>query len=199
MKGGLRAAFFFSDSCSAHRRTRVSIMASQDDCVELLARFPGPVTLYPSRKKWLLVFAGSAGFVALGYWIIQKDNWVGWGAVIFFGLGMLVSAATLLPGAGTLTLDREGFEAKSLFRRRRARWRNVSRVEVWELSLPRWHPRYGKNLKNVVYDDAERKNGAMAATNVAVCGHNSGLPDTYGFSADDLVQLMVRWRERALS
>jgi hypothetical protein len=26
----------------------------------ILARFPGPLTLYPSRKKWLLVFAGSA-------------------------------------------------------------------------------------------------------------------------------------------
>ena len=29
-----------------------------DTCSEILARFPGPVTLYPSRRKWLLLMAG---------------------------------------------------------------------------------------------------------------------------------------------
>jgi hypothetical protein len=33
----------------------------------------------------------------------------------------------------------------------------------------------------------------------ALSGHDSGLPDTYGLSAEDLAQLMIRWRERAIA
>ena len=29
---------------------------------EILSRFPGMVTLYPSRRKWLLILAGSLVF-----------------------------------------------------------------------------------------------------------------------------------------
>jgi hypothetical protein len=51
----------------------------------------------------------------------------------------------------------------------------------------------------VVYDDAERKSTMMARASVAICGRSAGLPDTYGLSADDLAQLMARWRERAVA
>jgi hypothetical protein len=35
----------------------------------IAARFPGLVTLYPSRKKWLLVFLGSAPFYR--HWLLD--------------------------------------------------------------------------------------------------------------------------------
>jgi hypothetical protein len=51
----------------------------------------------------------------------------------------------------------------------------------------------------VVFDDAEAKRRALAALNVTLVGHNSALPDTYGFEAADLAALMAQWRERAVS
>ena len=47
-------------------------MPSDDNTAEMLARFPGPVRLYPSRKKWLLVFAGGAAFTAGGILMIRS-------------------------------------------------------------------------------------------------------------------------------
>ena len=166
-------------------------MSSLTDVTEILSRFPDPVTFRPSRKKWLLVFAGGALFAAGGYWMIRSDEQAGWFVLIFFGLVALAGALAMLPGAGALTLDRDGFEFSSLFRRSRARWRDVSRFEVAELP-PSGH-------KMVVYDDALQKGGLMAAASTAISGHTSGLPDTYGLAPADLARLMQQWRERALA
>jgi len=116
---------------------------------------------------------------------------MGWPGVIFFGLGALIALGAMLPGSCALRLDRDGFEASSLFRRSRARWRDVSRFEG--VRIP------PANFKMVAFDDTNQQSGRMAAANVAVCGHNSGLPDTYGFSPDDLASLMTQWRARALT
>jgi hypothetical protein len=40
---------------------------------------------------------------------------------VFFGLVALVAPVAMLPGAGGLVLDREGFDVTSLFRRYRVR------------------------------------------------------------------------------
>ena len=155
---------------------------------EILSRFPGPVTLRPSRKKWLLVFAGSALFAAGGYWMIQSNTPTGWLVLIFFGLGALVAPVMMLPGASSLTLDRDGFEVGTFLRRYRARWPDVSRFEVMAL----------RGHKMVVYDDTAQKHAMLAAAAIAMTGHTSGLPDTY-LSADDLAGLIAGWRERALA
>ncbi len=49
-------------------------MASRPDTSEILSRFPGPVTLYPSRKKWLLVCAGGALFAIGGVWMVRSGE-----------------------------------------------------------------------------------------------------------------------------
>src|SRR5690348_4499396 len=105
-------------------------MLSSPAVPELLSRFPGPLTLHPSRKKWLLVLAGCALFAIGGYWMVRSNEGMGWLVLIFFGLGALIAVVVMLPGAGALTLDRDGFETRSLFRRSRARWSDVSRFEV---------------------------------------------------------------------
>jgi hypothetical protein len=100
------------------------------NAAELLSRFPGPVTLYPSRAKWLLFIAGGPLFAVGGLWMVLSGRGGGWLVLLFFGLGTLVAAAGLLPGAGMLRLDREGFEVTSLFRRHRILWRDVTRFEA---------------------------------------------------------------------
>ena len=51
----------------------------------------------------------------------------------------------------------------------------------------------------VVFDDADAKGRALGKLNVSMVGRNSGVPDTYGMSAEDLAGLMAQWRERAVS
>jgi hypothetical protein len=156
----------------------------------IVARFPGPAALYPSRRKWLLVFAGCALFVAGGAGMIASGEQTGWFVLIVFGLFAATAAVMLLPGAGSLTLDGEGFETVSLFRRRRARWQDVTEFKV--VRIP------PSMQRMVVYDD-RTLTGGIAKLNAAIAGKGAGLPDTYGLSADEIARLMSSWRDRALA
>ncbi len=165
-------------------------MATHTDAAEILSRFPGPVTLYPSRKKWLLVFAGGALFATGGAWMIQSGDRMGWFVLMFFALVALAAAAAMLPGAGAFTLDHDGFEVTSLFRRHRSRWQDTAGFVAARIPPAR------QNF--VVYDDVKQNTKNVAKINVAIIGRNSALPDTYGLSAENLAHLMARWHERAL-
>jgi len=165
-------------------------MPSPADITKILSRFPGPVTLYPSRIKWLLVFTVSALFAVGGIFMIRDGAAGGWFVLIFFGLGAPIAAAAMLPGAGGLTLDRDGFETTNLFRRHYARWRDAAGFQA--AHIPPAHQ------KMVVYDDVTQSAKGVAKLNVGLVGRNSGLPDTYRLSADNLAQLMAQWHERAL-
>jgi hypothetical protein len=96
----------------------------------------------------------------------------------------------LLPGAGGLTLDRNGFQVTSLFRSSSSRWQDVSGFEP--ASIP------PSLQKLVVYDDVNVAGRKIANLNVALIGRNAALPDTYGLTADDLARLMMTWRDRAV-
>ena len=157
----------------------------------ILSRFPGPVVLVPSRRKWLFVLGGSLAFVAIGLWLRHNEPlwaWLGWLGVGFFGIGAVVAALMLLPGAGGLRLDSDGFEMTSLFRRHRSRWTDVSEFEV--VCLP------PSLQKMVVFDDARTMDGAMAKRNKRRVGRSSGL-DNYGLSHEDFAAIMNEWRARA--
>lgn len=159
----------------------------------LLARFPGPLTLHSSKTKWLVALAVCAIFVVGGASLLtgEQRTWArlaGWISLIFFGLGLLVSAGMLLPGASSLTLHDEGFEIVHLYRRTALTWRAASGFEARRVGLQ----------KIVVYDDAGNLKDSLAKVNASLVGRNSGLGDTYGLSADDLAALLRQWRKRAL-
>lgn len=155
----------------------------------ILSRFPGPVVLVPSRRKWLLVLGGGLAFVAGGLWVMHDHSLLGWQAIVFFGIAALVGAIMLLPGAGGLRLDSDGFEMTSLFRRHRSRWTEVSEFEV--VRVP------PSLQKMVVFDDARTKDSALAKANRSLTGRTSGLPDSYGLRHEDLAAIMNEWRARA--
>jgi hypothetical protein len=164
-------------------------MSSKSRVDAMLAQFPGPVTLYPSRLKYSLLLLVSALFVAGGVAMVRSAAPAGWLVLIFFGLCAVFFVMLLLPGAAALLLDRDGFEMTSLFRRHRARWRDVSAFEVVAIHL--------KTM--VVYNDKNLAGRALAKLSIAIAGRNAGLPDTYGLSGTALADLMTRWRECALS
>jgi hypothetical protein len=166
-------------------------MASRTDISEILSRFPGPVTFYPSRKKWLAVLAGGVLLTIGGVLMVRSGDPMGWLPLIFFTLVALGAAVAMLPGAGALMLDRQGFEVTNLFRRHHTRWQDALRFAAAQIppATQRW----------VVYDDISQSTKRIAKINVAIVGRNAALPDTYGLSPDDLEQLMTQWRERALA
>jgi len=166
-------------------------MSSDAQVEAVLQRFPGPVTLYRSRRKWLLVLLVGLVLTAIGIGMIADDNgaW-GWIVVIFFGFGSVIAALSLLPGAGALVLEREGFVTGSLFRRQRVPWQDANKFEAVEIPP--------SMLKMVVFDQQSTANRTLAKLNAAIAGHNGYLPDTYGLSADALARLMTVWRQRAI-
>src|SRR4051812_18626261 len=158
---------------------------------EILSRFPGMVTLYPSRRKWLLVLAGSLAFAVGGFWMIRDQQAAGWYVLIFFGLCAIVALVIMLPGAASLKLDREGFEVVNLFRRHRTKWKDVGDFNT--AAIP------PSNIVLVVYDDATVENSKVVQFSIKLTGRNAALNDTYGLAAEDLAQAMTQWRVRALA
>ena len=164
----------------------------------LLARFPGPITLRVSRLKVLAMLAISLGFVAVGIFLIviakgdPEAVIAGIASVLFFGACALVAAVMLVPGAGSLTLDAQGFEVCSLFRRNRVAWPHASRFTVATLSLP-------DGKKPMVGYDHDGLTGAGADFSRNAIGRNAALPDTYGLTVEELARLLAGWRERALA
>jgi hypothetical protein len=162
-------------------------MAGNEDAI--LAQFPGPVTLYPSRRKWLLLLLTTAAFTAAGVDMVVTAQPQGWAVLIFFGVGIVVSALMLLPGAAGLTLDRDGFTTTSLFRANRSLWQNVTGFQA--ISVP-FSPK-----AMVGFDDVMAKGKALAELSTAMAGRSGALPDTYGLAVEELVRVMAQWRERA--
>jgi hypothetical protein len=165
----------------------------------ILARFPGPVTLRVSRLKVLALFAGSLAFVVGGVCLIvfvkgdPEARLAGMAGVLFFGVCAVIAAVMMLPGAGSLTLDAEGFEVCSLFRRRRIAWPQASRFTVATLKLP------GNNDQHMVGYDDDALKGFGADFSRDKLGRNAALPDTYRLSHEELARLLTAWRERALA
>jgi hypothetical protein len=162
----------------------------------ILARFPGPVTLHPSRIRYVGLLAASLGFVAALVFMLQHGS-IGpggalkaWLGIAFFGVGALIGAVMLLPGAGRLTLDADGFERVTLFMKFPASWQQASDFIVWEHRTGRGH-----RVRLVAYDD----NCVGDNMSRRLSGRNAGLPDTYGLSPEELARLMTQWRGRALT
>jgi hypothetical protein len=158
----------------------------------ILARFPGPVTLYPSRLKMLALFAAALAFVIGGLWVLNGvpgefgsgERLMIWLGILFFGGCVLIAASMLLPGSSGLTLTADGFEARNLFRDIRASWTEANHFYIEEIF---WGEAW-INRKLVAFDIARGGERTRGRT----------LPDTYRMPPDDLAWLMSQWRLRAL-
>ncbi len=163
----------------------------------ILARFPGPVTLHRSRLKFVGVLVASLGlFVGLAY-LLQHDDLVPiatfklWLGLVVFAICALVAVVMLLPGAGSLTLDADGFERITLYMRLRAPWRRVGNFTAAEYS-----PSRGPTMRFVGYDDASLPADSVNRRRI---GFSADLPDSYGLSHEELARLMNQWRALALA
>jgi hypothetical protein len=172
-----------------------------DKALALLAQFPGPVTLLPSKLKWvvlIVLWVVWAGLFIL--WFILRISPAlpplsGKALVALLGLAGLAVAPLLLAifGAATtfgrgmprLTLDIEGIEMRNIMRYCR-RWQEVEQFRSFlflafftDTSPPqeRWD-RFGRAY---------------------LAGKYRIWPDTFGLGAKNLTRLLNAWRERALA
>ena len=171
-------------------------MALSNAARAILTKFPGPVTLQPSKAIWAFVFLVgliSAGVSSLPLLLPPTD---GWDLGLCFAIGFFLVLGVLcmvLPVIALvkirMTLDAAGFEMGAIGFTRRKQWKDV-RV---------FSPVTIGGINRVAYVDSTR-HGFWAELDARFLdGSNAWLADTFGFTADELAVLINRWRQRALS
>jgi hypothetical protein len=165
----------------------------RDRTVEkLLARFPGPVVLYPSRSRGQLMLAGFIAFFCIGLFdAAVLHAAVGWLGISMGGLGIVVTAAYMLPGANALKLDHDGFEVTEWFRRGKIPWQDATDFTIRPVTT---------TLTIVIFNYTKRKRSRVQSfmDRAVTQGRNASFGDNYGLRASQLALLMIKWRERVL-
>ncbi len=150
---------------------------------------PDTMTLKPDRARWLMVFLISAGFVAIAVWAGPGDPLLFYGAGGFFLLCAAVAAPLMFGVGSSLTLDREGFACRTLFRTFRREWRECSAFYPVSTGI--------RKYVGFSTPQDEAAHPKLAAANRAMIGASGMLPDNFGLSADELADLMNMYRARA--
>ena len=159
----------------------------------LLSQFPGPVVVRPRRFYLAACLVASLCFVLIGAFLLATEgsSAMAWGSTAFFAVCGLVLGFCLLPGSLSLTLDRAGFRFTIFYRTRRAEWQNVS--DIYAASAP-WPARQ----QYVRYRDAGLNGSKLSRWESEELGFNASLPGYFELQADELAELMRRWRLMAL-
>jgi hypothetical protein len=148
----------------------------------------GTRILRPNSIKTLGLLAVCAIFAAGGLWIVAQGAAIGWLVVIFFGLGVLVSAVRLLPSSAYLRIDSQGFTLCSLFRTYSFRWDDVQGFVV------AWNGQF----RLVAFNFAPGYQRASIGNKISagISGFDAALPNSYGMSLADLAALLNDYKQR---
>ena len=153
-----------------------------------------PFTVYPTKTKTLLLFLLSAIFVAGGIFLIHEgEARVGWLCTGFFGLGIPIFLAQLHPKSSFLTVSDQGIEFASLFRKTEMKWSEIGGFGTYTMrqkGLP-IGTYVGINYSAEFYRAQKAR-----ALSKALVGFEGALPDTYGFRAEELAQLLASYHRK---
>ncbi len=163
-----------------------------------IAQIPNPwpgsdftLTFKSSKLKSLLWIVVCLVFVVGSLWGDTKKNvLIIYLVAGFFSLGLVVFCVQLLPGASYLILKKESFIFCALFRAHEVRWDEVQGFRVQTIS----------HNKMVVWDFvpgySKQVRGRRISTAMAGC--EGALPETYGFKAEELAEVMNQMKECSL-
>jgi hypothetical protein len=106
---------------------------------DILAKFPGPVILYPSKLHLVHLFIVGIVFFVGSIWLLKFDpnpkssidRAALIGCAVMGGLGAPLSLVAFLPRAAFLRLDGAGFVFANCFYKRRFSWSDVEDFGVW--------------------------------------------------------------------
>jgi hypothetical protein len=148
---------------------------------------PLPFTVYPKKSQMLLLFLVCVAFVGGGVLMIRDGQKVGWLCAGFFSLGIPVFLIQLYPKSSFLTVSEDGIEFCSLFRRSKLQWSDVSEFGVYSI---RHHGLTVSTMVGMNYSREYQRLSKARSVSKALAGFEAGLPDTYGFRAEELARLL---------
>lgn len=191
---------------------KLPVPAAKDDS-DSVGEESLPVIYHASKSRAAFGLAGSLAFVlAAAFLVVQHGagSGVAWLSLVFFGLCTLVFGINLLPRSSYLLLEPEGFTVRSLYRDHFTPWSEVGL----------FHPGFMGATTMVLYDmpsgNQQEPAGshpegnaplplpppgkpdalvpALRGMDKALCGYHGALPDTYGWSPEELAHIMNAWR-----
>jgi uncharacterized membrane protein len=158
-------------------------------------------TLHPRKRKWALVFLGSAAFVAGGFFMVNQSNssserfWA-YLCIVFFGLCVLVGLIQFIPGSSFLRLGPDGFTVRAMWRSTFYRWSDVEQFGVTRIP-PANQPVVGFDFStNYPRRDQAR---VIKRINRNLTGFEAALPDNYGWDCAELAAHLNQLREQYAS
>jgi hypothetical protein len=167
-----------------------------DTVDSLLAQFPGPLKLGPSKRYWLggllgsaLLMAGAATGITSGHTIVA------WAVLIFFGLCAANCISVLLFGLSELTLDQDGFTTRLGRTANHWKWTEVSDFAVVPHELVPFMKCVGFNYNKAQWGPLLK---ILERSNQPFQWRTRSLSDTYSLSKGDCVRLLSQWQQRAL-
>ena len=150
---------------------------------ERLARFPGPLRLYPPRLSYLVGVPIGLFFLALSLTYEHKAGF--WGGILLSSFAIVASVVSVMPQMSSLTLRDDGFEVRFNFRRMKVPWSQAR--DFMAAGLDR--------EAHIMF-----QNDGLSSTGMSEFGgRNAALGRTYGMPAEELAALMLQWRERAMA
>lgn len=164
----------------------------------LLSRFPGPLSLrgIPNNNPVFVLFPVfgmmCAGAVFSGY-----NPVLGWLGTVVFGFLTIGTLIQSFPQSAGLVLDVDGFRRYGLFiLSARSLWREVSNFTVSPIISPYTG---GKVTTMIGFHDQRGERTWLGRSVLKVSFNNAGVGPVEGLSIEELLDLMTRWRERALA
>lgn len=146
---------------------------------------------HPPRKKITIVSLGPLLLTLLSLRIALQGVAIAWLPTVFFGVCTGVLLATLLPAASFLLIQNDGFTIRTLFREYTCKWTDVESFSIG----------YIRKRSLVVFNFTTDYEGHHYSRKLASAmgGYEGVLPETYGFSPEELRDKMNVFREESLN
>jgi hypothetical protein len=168
-----------------------------EDAADLLAQFPGPMILWPSKARTIATWlTATVAVILLGSWAwdaAARGNLITallWGScVAVLAYTGIIGAWAFITDLNYMTLDQDGFEIQFAWKNRRRSWQQVDGFEAVSFSRGR----------AVAFDDKMCAPGFSTSFFRFFTRHDAILAESYGFAADDFARLLIEWRRRALA
>lgn len=145
-----------------------------------------------NRQKAILLTLASALFVLLIYFTGKGDTWSIVG-MAFFGLGFLVCLYTLIPGTVQLKIDHAGIEMKTLFKPMKLAWSDVDEFYIGytKAGLSR------TKMIGIRYSESYKRQQTGRRISAGLTGMEGALPDHFNRSAEEICEILNRFKRAA--
>ena len=179
-----------------------------DRVAPLLAQFPGPLTLRPSKRKWFVMLAVAGLFTVDGVAEAVSSNsgnilnWIGAG---FFGLCTIGFVYMIFFAGFEMALDGDGLRWRGGRLSEHWQWTDVRDFAVVEYAsgAPGAALRKCVGFSDIRLNKSKSQKAGELISG-AMTGRDCLVPDafsssSFGLPMEDLARLMSEWQKRAVA